>query len=503
MKQNSGPRVLAIGLDAAEPTLVRQLIEQGEMPALKCLLDRGSWKRVQSPAHIGSGAVWPTFITGTEAHEHGIYGEWGWQPETMSLTRYNGLRLTPFWKSLADEGATVGVLDVPFAPIVDLSTGFEVSEWGAHDTLEGRMQVNPDSLSDFVSRTRPHPLQHKNIDAAGPDDYEQLAKVSSACLDGAKLRGELATRLMLETKPELSIVVFTEIHHASHYFWHTLAPDHPFYTDEKFRALSDTSTALKDIYREVDRQIAKLVEVAGEDACVMVFSLHGMQPTLGIPAFLTPLLIETSWSHLANWTSQSWRGRALTLFAAIKRHAPTGLKKLYYKVLSRKTTLRFAEPTMMPSYDWSRTRAFSLPTDQHGWIRLNLIGREEKGIVPPQQYEETCRELRQMLLDIVTEDGAPLVKDCLVTSGRLEEAMAQPLPDLIVYYDNAAFNPHLKIRGMSLQAEPVGQKFTGQHAPEGFLLAAGGQEMIPGDPVLAKDLHKLIVSSLTKHAVAH
>ena len=98
----NGAKVLAIGIDAAESTLVRQLIEQNEMPALKSLLADGQWFRVQSPAHIGSGAVWPTFMTGTEATTHGVYSEWSWRPETMSLSRYNGRHLTPFWKVLAE-----------------------------------------------------------------------------------------------------------------------------------------------------------------------------------------------------------------------------------------------------------------------------------------------------------------------------------------------------------------------------------------------------------------
>jgi predicted AlkP superfamily phosphohydrolase/phosphomutase len=504
MEQSNSTRVLAIGLDAAEPSLVRHLIEQGEMPALKRLQERGALKRVESPAHIGSGAVWPTFITGRDPHEHGIYGEWAWQPETMSIKRYSGRNLMPFWETLAREGLTVGVLDVPFAPIVGLSTGFEVSEWGAHDAIEGRMEVSPASLCDLISQTRPHPFQPENIDASGPDDYERLARMSAACLDGVKLRGELASRLLLETQPHLAVVVFTEIHHAAHYFWHAIAPAHPIYADDRFRNLRDTDPALLDIYREVDKQIARLVETAGEEAQVMVFSLHGMQPTFGIPAILAPLLLETGWARLADWSSKSLRARAFSLFAAMKRRAPSPLKKLYYKSLSRATTFQLAQTTMMPSYDWSRTRAFSLPTDQHGWIRLNLIGREALGIVPPQQYEETCRELRQMLLDLQTEDGKPLVRDCLITSRRLEEALAQPLPDLIIYYNDAAFGPRLKIKGMSLEAEAMGQKFTGQHAPEGFLLAAGGQEIISDAPVVsAKDLHKLIVTSLTTQAVAH
>lgn len=501
MKQNSATRVLAIGIDAAEPTLVQRLIEQGEMPALKRLMERGVWKRVKSTAHIGSGSVWPTFITGTEAHEHGVYGEWEWQPETMSLKRYSGQNLTPFWKSLADEGVTIGMMDVPFAPIVGLSTGFEISEWGAHDALEGRMRFSPESLSDLISQTKTHSFQHKNIAISGPDDYEHLAKLGSACLDGVKLRGELASRLILETQPQFATVVFTEIHRASHYFWHNISPDHLFYAGDKFRGLGDTSSILIDIYREIDNQVAKLVEVAGEDAFVMVFSLHGMQPTLGTPAFLAPLLLETKWSRLSDWSSQSWRERALSLFAAMKRHAPPGLKKLYYKALPWNATLQLAQTTMMPAYDWSRTRAFSLPTDQHGWIRLNLTGREAKGIVEPQQYGETCRELQQMLLNLETEDGQRIVRECFITSHNFDDAQTHPLPDLIVHYHEATFKPGMKIKGMSFKAESIGNKYTGQHALEGFLVAAGQAGIVPEAPaVSATELHRMIINSLSTRA---
>ena len=131
MSSANGSNVLAVGIDAAEATFVRQLIEQGEMPALRGLLKNGRWLRIDSPAHIGSGAVWPTFMTGVEPSIHGMYSEWSWMPEAMSLTRYHGRNLTPFWKSLAQQNISLGVFDVPFALPVGVSRGFEVCEWWA------------------------------------------------------------------------------------------------------------------------------------------------------------------------------------------------------------------------------------------------------------------------------------------------------------------------------------------------------------------------------------
>jgi len=489
MSLNSESRVLAIALDAAEPTLIRELIEQGELPALKALLDQGKWLRVESPAHIGSGSVWPTFITGEEPYVHGVYGEWCWRPATMSLERYSGEGLTPFWKQLAENGLTVGILDVPFAPLIGLAEGFEISEWGPHDLLKGQLEFFPPEVTDVVKRrTSPHPLSSDRLDAAGPADYEGLRKLSSACQDGVKLRGALAHELISKRRPRLSIIAFTEIHHSAHYLWHNIVPAHEIYDQSALRKLARVEPTLKEIYREVDRQIDGLVTTAGADT-VLVFSLHGMKAAHGIPSFLGPLLCEKGFARLARWSDQSWSRRAATLMGAIKRGTPAALKEFYYKTLPPGAAQRLARPTMMPAYDWNNTHAFPLPTDQHGWIRINLRGREASGIVAPEDYQQTCQQLEQLLRSLITDDGRPLVRR---VTGTANGADGPPLPDLVVQWENAAFASPLKIQGSSVGTPPVGTKFTGQHSLEGFCIMRGGGDFQEGDCVRAGDLGQII-----------
>ena len=498
MSQGKGTRVLAVGIDAAEPTFVRELIERGEMPVLKSLLDGGAWLRVESGAHVGSGSVWPTFVTGTSPAEHGIYGEWAWQPETMSLARFNARSLKPFWEPLADGGGlTVGVLDVPFGPLVGLTRGFEISEWGAHDTLEGRTEFAPASLAAVLNgKTGAHPFTLKHIDPAGPTDYGEMRRLSAACVEGARLRGALTERLMRETRPDFVLAVFTEVHHGAHYGWHAVAPEHRFYEGDPFRGLRAVEPTLTDLYREVDRQVGRLAEAAGDGATVLVFSLHGMQPTRGIPTLLAPLLCELGWSRRADISAQSWGGRALSLIAAAKRRTPVAVKKLYYKTLPKGATYRLARPTMMPAYDWSRTRAFAVPTDQHGWIRVNLAGREAQGIVPAAEYDETCRRLEEAMRALTTEDGRPLVREVIRTAPRTEDARALRLPDLILHWHDAAFDAPVRVKGTNVKAHPTGAKFTGQHGLEGFLILSGHESPPAGDHIAGKDLHRLILDAL-------
>jgi len=486
--------VLAIGIDAAESTMVRRLIEQNEMPALGSLLAESKWLELRSPSLIGSGCVWPTFLTGEEPTVHGIYSEWKWLPETMNLRRYEGHHLTPFWQSLAEQGVSLGIFDVPFAPPVGITRGFEVCEWWAHDSTGAGLRAGPEEIRSFVQKSPPHPLSANRFVTVTPDSKNNIEKLAGACCAGARLRGLLARRLISETNPQLSVVVFPEIHHAGHQLWHTIGRDHPIYD-----GLQDDDTSyqplLKDVHRAIDEQIGELIG-SGAGA-VMVFALHGMRPALGFPDFLGPLLCERGFSELAAWRSQSWTTRALSVFAAAKRNTPAPLKKLYYRMTPSSATYKLARPTMLPAYDWQNTRAFALPTDQYGWIRVNLMERESEGIVPCGEYEKLCSELIEMLSMLASETGELLVEDVTRTAASAESARVNPLPDLVVHWRDAAFASSLKIKGSKVPAQMVSKKSTGQHASAGFCIYRGKEDAGLDGVIAAKDLWRLIAANFT------
>ena len=225
MAQVNNISVLAIAVDAAEPTFIRHLIDHGELPKLKSLLFGGKWLRVKSPAHLGSGSVWPTFIAGQSPSVHGVYGEWLWDPTFMSVTRYNGKRVTPFWKNFVERGVSVGVLDIPFMPQIGISKGFEISEWGPHDIVDAATRFAPVSIANTVAQHSPHPLQTR-LEISGLGDDRGLEQVGNICLNGIAARGKLTRALLAETQPQLALIGFSELHHAAHYLWHQVEPDH-------------------------------------------------------------------------------------------------------------------------------------------------------------------------------------------------------------------------------------------------------------------------------------
>jgi predicted AlkP superfamily phosphohydrolase/phosphomutase len=150
-----------------------------------------------------------------------------------------------------------------------------------------------------------------------------------------------------------------------------------------------------------------------------------------------------------------------------------------------------------PAYDWARTTAFSLPTDQHGWVRVNLRGREALGSVEPGQYEAVCRRIEQALRAAARTDGRPIVRAVIRTAPDAGAAATTPLPDLIVHWTDATFACPLRLGPGGPAARPVGRRYMGQHAPRGFyiLRPARGGPAPGGRPVSAEALHRLILDA--------
>src|SRR6266550_3408710 len=66
-------RVLLIGWDGADWRILDPLLEQGALPNLQALISRGSRGVLKSTIPTHSWAAWPSFLTGVEPADHGVF----------------------------------------------------------------------------------------------------------------------------------------------------------------------------------------------------------------------------------------------------------------------------------------------------------------------------------------------------------------------------------------------------------------------------------------------
>jgi len=148
-------------------------------------------------------------------------------------------------------------------------------------------------------------------------------------------------------------------------------------------------------------------------------------------------------------------------------------------------------------FDWSTTRAFPVPMDHAGYIRVNLRGREPEGIVAPgEEYDALCAELARGFLSFRDlETGAPIAR-CVYRQHELAPADASArdrLPDLVVEWGEVS---PIRSRGIGserhgeLRWSPEGRLPSGRagnHRNQGWFVAAGegiGRGRLEGHTIL-------------------
>ena len=120
---------------------------------------------------------------------------------------------------------------------------------------------------------------------------------------------------------------------------------------------------------------------------------------------------------------------------------PKDLRKaIARKLLPDALRHRLAQRVDTAAVDWARTRAYCLPTDLEGHIRINLRGREPQGSVAPgPEYQRVCDELAAALEALTQpETGRRAVRAVLRTDDLYPGPRRDYLPDLIVLWAEGA-----------------------------------------------------------------
>ena len=149
MTDRPSERTLMLGLDAAEPRLIEQWMDDGTLPHLRQLRERGAYGRLDSTARWLVGSVWPTFFTGSLPADHGVFHHLQWKADQMAHARPvpEWLPAPPFWRSLSTAGPRVVALDIPMVYSPEPMNGVEISGWATHDRLAPPAASPPEWMS--------------------------------------------------------------------------------------------------------------------------------------------------------------------------------------------------------------------------------------------------------------------------------------------------------------------------------------------------------------------
>jgi predicted AlkP superfamily phosphohydrolase/phosphomutase/tetratricopeptide (TPR) repeat protein len=295
-------RVLLIGWDAADWKIISPLMDAGKMPVLSRLVERGVMGNIATLRPVLSPILWNSIATGKRPDKHGILGFIEPSPsgDGVRSTSSTSRKTKALWNILTQTGRKTHVVgwyaSHPAEPIngVCVSNQFAESmprEPGKEWPLPAGC-VHPAALREVIGNFRVHPEELARADLA-----PMIPQIDQIDIKKDHRPGTLAHLLargasvhafgtaILQNEPwDFAAIYYETIDLVGHHFM----PFHP----PRMAAVNDRDF---ELYRHVvtetylwhDLMLGRLLQLAGEDATVILVSDHGfhsdhLRPSSGV-----------------------------------------------------------------------------------------------------------------------------------------------------------------------------------------------------------------------------
>ncbi len=377
-------RVMIIGLDCAEPSLVLGRFRD-QLPTLSALADAGAYGRLESVVPPITVPAWSCMMSSRTPGDLGIYGF-----RNRADHSYDGLFIANgaavkeprLWDILGRRGLRSIVLGVPGTFPVRPLNGVMVSCF-----------LTPSTQSQY---TFPPALRNEVEDVVGEylfdctefrtEDKDDLLRQIYEMTDR---RFKLADHF-LSTKPwELFAMVEMGTDRIHHGFWKDMDPAHRKHVPD-----GAYERAILDYHVHVDSLLGDLLRHADDETAVLVVSDHGAKRMDG-------------GIRINEWLRQE------------------GLLSLQREPEDRSSTRDCG-------IDWPRTRVWA-EGGYYSRVFLNVEGREPEGTIPAADYERFRDELIERISAIPDELGRPIPTKVFRPEDVYPEINGVA-PDLIVHF---------------------------------------------------------------------
>jgi predicted AlkP superfamily phosphohydrolase/phosphomutase len=371
-------KILVVGLDAFEPSLVKMWSEEGELPHLAELTKKGRWGYLRSVPNMNSAPAWSSFATGVNPGKHGIYyfTEIPERTYCRRLVNAGDRKAASFWSYLSQQGLSVGIVNVPISYPAEPVNGFLVAGMDAPNSNAEGFSYPDGFYSDVAQNlSEPYVIEPMIGSKIREKNYETAMQMVRSAL---KARLEFVNRALLRCPVDVLVTVFTAADVAQHFFWRFMDQGHPQYKES---VSDEVRNFVKEIYGRLDKAVGELIEVTCPDL-VLLLSDHGAGFNQRGGDFLYEWLVKVG--LLKEWQIM---------------HKPKWLGPSCSKGTSPWPILQ--------NVAWRQTRAYAVGTDD---IYLNLRSRDPLGQVLPASKDKLIEHITDLLEDSVD----PVTKEPII-----------------------------------------------------------------------------------------
>lgn len=473
--------LLVLGLDGATLRLAGPWMDEGKLPVLASLRDRGRWGVLHSTVPAATLPSWTTLMTGVNPGKHGVFDFTRREPGTYRVRFVNStFRKAPsIWKHMSDAGRRVAVLGMPGTYPPEPVNGCMVSGFDAPVTTRAtRSFIHPRSLGDEIMRLGGFTFADFQEFHVGPGWYRTAL---SRLLQGVEHKRDLALALLEREAWDCFCLVFGETDTVAHHFWHFHDRSSPRHDAAGAIQYGDS---IERVYRAVDAALGQLLARAPRGTDVLIVSDHGFGGAGRKGIYLNRFLQRHGW---LSFEGGGGRMAGLVKHTAL-RLVPASWQGRAFRTFNGRLADGMESRARFGNISWRGTQAFSEELNYFPSVHVNRAGRDPLGQVTDRDYDALCAEIRAALLAWRDEEtGSAIVRRVWHRSEVYDGPWVEHAPDLIL---DLAEPDGLSYCTMSSQGQPgpdqriltarelVGGKrfsMSGSHRSDGlFLLAADG-----------------------------
>lgn len=501
-------RVVAIGLDAADPEMLERWFAAGELPHLAALKRSSALCRFENTVRYHGGVApygategsWVSLQTGVKPSTNGYWETVRYDPRTYRLRNdpieggYDYREFAPFF-ALGDD-YRVALFDVPVSARVDGVSGVQLLGWGGHYPYVRRESQPAGLLAEINARYGRNEVVYNDYGVFWKPNYQRWLEAAS--LRSIQTRTKICCDLLDREPWDLFTAVYGESHGAAHDLWFASDPNHPVHA--AWRGKHDP---LLHVYRALDEAVGTLAARVGPDDYFLCFSPHGMQPNVTdvcdfilLPELLyrfnfpgrigfdpadgagdppPPQLAGKHWY----WFGDVWRQRhtASAVVRRLRKWLPGWLvppgRDFHFPYFQDWFGAAGWIPAVWYRPAWPRMRSFALPSYADGHVRINVAGREVGGIVEPSDYDAECERVAAFLRSATdARTGRPIIREVLRTRATALDADPRlPNADLVAIWHDQPVDV-VDAPGVG-RVGPFPYYRSGGHRNCGFMMARG------------------------------
>jgi len=423
------PRVLVVAIEGADLDFVNPMMEEGRLPTFARLFREGTHGTLHSVIPPVTPPAWIAATTGKNPGRTGVY-QWAvLAPGTYRGDPSVAAKITlekRVWDLVGEAGGRVIVINIPLTfPPIEVNgvivCGLPADENGTF--------AYPTVLAEEL-RQRGYVPHFKSRQMLG--DY----------LTAMRERAQMIAKYMRTLEWNLCMVSLKNLDEVCHYY-------------------IEDRELVESAYVEADRALGELVETAGPETTILVFSDHGYYGGPYERYFsVNRWLLEEELLSVRGWINDSLR---------VVPFGPEGPQDLgfgRYQIL------------------WPATRAFST-SDCHsnfGHIQINLRGREPSGVVEPgPEYESLIRDIQRRLLAYRDpQTGEQVVSHVFTREDLFVGDRVADLPEIFFETVRGVIPLGITISGFFELSDVMGpivvginHPYPGDHEREGLFVLAG------------------------------